>query len=315
MLLLLLAGLAWGQSREVGGHRFPMPVSVLAPFPTRHFGLSQGASLLRVPEVRVNNRDEPITLALVGATEAVSIGVGLAERLSLFADGQGELLAGANQDSALVVGARAATTGEVGVLYAPFRWSWGGQLGFHGGLRASRGLAVEPITLVEALLEDSVETIEDVFTDGLTGYLLVREQGWSQSAGTSLAYGHGRLGLMGSAQLRVGRVTRSRVDASTPAETTALRTVSTLGGACSVHLDPVPLVPQLELRYRLDAEGIGVDELETVTRSRLRATLGTYLDRDDFQLGGFVSTALVRASTGLDEQQFSFAFRLRYFFR
>lgn len=295
-LALLTTALAGdgAEGRTLAEHRFLLPAAVESPFVTTHFAFRQGVGFVGMKAVEFDGYDTPVDLALLGVVESLEIGAKLSERLAWTSEFTGQVVAGANADSAFFVGAEAGAIANLGLLAVVHR-SPTAQIGVRALVRGQRGAEIEPAPLIDALLAEREDTLADVIAGDAVQYMLSRESSTSGGLQLATAYAASRMvGLQGSLTLRGGGGAIKSYDGT---EYTIDRFgLFSAAAGLSAELDAYPKLPfalSVEYRFRLEVDDYDSD-LGAVLGNQHFAGVGAwYTGRDDLQLGA-LCTGLAR---------------------
>jgi hypothetical protein len=279
----------------VGDHTFIIPARVDTPFVMRQFTFRQGAGFVRIPGFTVEGFDESFTLALAGAVESVTFDIPVKPWVGFFGEVSGQILAGANADSAYFEGVRGTAGWEVGTVARLVRDERRDlQIGARLLARGSHGLGVEPSELVGALIADREATLQSILDGDLVRYLFVRHDWWFTGGALSIAKTlYKRVELIASVRSTGGTHRRTWFDGERQRVERTPVGVFAAGLATDIDLRPVPIDLQLEYRFRVEAEGARGEGLDGALRNRHFVGGGVfYGGRQDIQLGVSGATLL-----------------------
>jgi hypothetical protein len=309
---------AWGRSRLLGGHRFPLAVFVATALPISYMGVRAGLEYHEVPgyaqlpALGTGSSSQPVDLQTINVAETLDFAVQLHDYVALFGDAYGRARVGANTSTLLGTGADYTYGGELGALakivrFGGFQLAVRAQLGLYAGQTAGvlglfedlNRIASNAITQVQANptinLNTALNSLNTAFRSA-TADLLTPFSGVNYGASLNMAQALGRfVGLQGSfgftidtttydaTMLDVGSgapvVTQSKLHSTRPHAALAL----------DVDLDPVQVPLDFMLEYRVSPVTVtrssDVSSLQESAVEQLFALGVYYSGRSDLQLG------------------------------
>lgn len=169
---------------------------------------------------------------------------------------------------------------------------------------------------MDAVLDDREETIGDLLVGDIASYILRRERSAHMGLGVGWARAlHRSVGLVVSTTLRAGPTTRDVLTDDGPVERRTGSLTHTVGVALDIDGGPsLPLGAQLELRNRVDGEGLLEARVgrSTTSRTFLAGHL-LYTGRPDLQLSAGL-TAFTPTAGARTDRFYAVEALLRYFF-
>ena len=230
--------------------------------------------------------------------EQFRFGAPFVEWFSLFGSIEGQVLTGADSNSALFRGGGAGVNWEAGLAGRLMRReSSGTQLAIRLKVHGKHGRDVAPIALIESLLNDPTQTVDDILDGDLLELMISREKAITGGGSVAAAQAMGRyFGIQIGAEARAGGATYVSTFETGEVKTETTREVLGTGIALTGNADPhFPLGLLIEYRFRKNFEQTDDLNVSDLNSSRHRIGMGLhYTGREDLMLGIFASTRLWR---------------------